>query len=350
MRFFLTFSSSKQKMNNETKKTYEKFRNQYQNQHERTTTTNSNTKKPKKSNKNKSSAKTKRKLLHNSSNSKLKDSRKDQGKHLGQNAKQAKKPHIPPHLSAQNNDLWTVSDDKLLIENVEKTCDFSIIFKCVKFSHNFSVEDIINRWHALLFDPVTQNLSYQRMMEYEQNGVDEYLKNNNKHEKEGKNKVLPSVEEISVLRRIKSNVLLENSQDFLSKIFQNERNFHIWSNLRWNNLLIDQEVNTELTNLNDLSRVKAKFATLQPENTNCTQTVSSESEPEENDSSSVDDAVIFRNSKLVDFEDKFGAASELIKADHFEERLSCGKVHRERNLRKIRDYLGLGGGCYILHT
>jgi len=58
---------------------------------------------------------------------------------------------------------WKPTDDILLIDAVEQLLDMKLVKQCVKFSCYFTLEEIQERWYALLYDPVISSLAKQAM-------------------------------------------------------------------------------------------------------------------------------------------------------------------------------------------
>ena len=58
---------------------------------------------------------------------------------------------------------WKPTDDLALITAVEQTKDLNLVFKGVKFSCHFTLQEIQERWYALLFDPVISQIAQQAM-------------------------------------------------------------------------------------------------------------------------------------------------------------------------------------------
>ena len=58
---------------------------------------------------------------------------------------------------------WKPTDDILLVDAVEQINDLSLVHVAVKFSCRFTLEEIQERWYALLYDPVISGLARQAM-------------------------------------------------------------------------------------------------------------------------------------------------------------------------------------------
>ena len=169
--------------------------------------------------------------------------------------------NIKSHKSAIRNDLWNAKDDDILVKNLLNHKDLTTIQKCCSFSSDFSIKEIELRVRDLLSDSVVWDMvleSLRRFGEVRESFEHLVLQNlrNNKQKKADqtyqnteltKSEVLPSYDEVASISRIPSTFIndfnLENSPETLKIFFNNsERNFHIWSNLRWQDLLVDQVV------------------------------------------------------------------------------------------------------------
>ena len=58
---------------------------------------------------------------------------------------------------------WRPADDLALITAVQQTCDLQAVYTAVKFSCNFTLKEIQDRWFALLYDPLISRLAQQTM-------------------------------------------------------------------------------------------------------------------------------------------------------------------------------------------
>jgi len=58
---------------------------------------------------------------------------------------------------------WKPTDDILLVDAVEQINDLSLVHMSVKFSCKFTLQEIQERWYALLYDPVISALARQAM-------------------------------------------------------------------------------------------------------------------------------------------------------------------------------------------
>lgn len=162
-------------------------------------------------------------------------------------------PVYPATAIAKNNHEWSAEDDLLLIANVESTCDFSALERCVTFSQRFNAFQIRSRWQALLEDPNTVKISERAVRRLSRDEViTKQLYN--------RLQVLPSREELATISKIPSTIQVYNKSDklkqnnlyrnghnslsshFLQHFEKNHRKFHIWSQLRWYNLLKNQRV------------------------------------------------------------------------------------------------------------
>jgi hypothetical protein len=160
-------------------------------------------------------------------------------------------PVYPASAIAKHNHEWSAEDDLLLIANVESTSDFSALERCVTFSQRFTAFQIRSRWQALLEDPNTVKISERAVRRLSRDEViTKQLYN--------RLQVLPSREELATISKIPSTIQIYNksskqnnlyrngasslSLSFLQHFEKNHRKFHIWSQLRWYNLLKNQKV------------------------------------------------------------------------------------------------------------
>lgn len=58
---------------------------------------------------------------------------------------------------------WRPTDDLALITAVSQSCDLQAVHLAVKFSCNFSLKEIQERWFALLYDPLVSRLAQQSL-------------------------------------------------------------------------------------------------------------------------------------------------------------------------------------------
>nr|XP_009858851.1 microspherule protein 1-like [Ciona intestinalis] len=58
---------------------------------------------------------------------------------------------------------WKPTDDIMLIDSVEQVQDLALVHLGVKFSCHFTLEEVQERWYALLYDPVISALAKQAM-------------------------------------------------------------------------------------------------------------------------------------------------------------------------------------------
>lgn len=67
---------------------------------------------------------------------------------------------------------WKPTDDVLLIDAVEQLYGLNSVHLAVKFSCQFTLEEIRERWYALLYDPVISSLAKQAMKSHPQELVE----------------------------------------------------------------------------------------------------------------------------------------------------------------------------------
>lgn len=181
------------------------------------------------------------------------------------NKSPTRKPREPRTIKAfetlRNNDLWTPEDDILLIKNIQATKDFSILLKCVPFSKKFTLKELMDRWYAMLLDPVTIDLTNRRVLAY-LDTVDENLSWSIKR--------LPSHKELYSISKIPSDALPNDSRfEVLHSDMETEcfnYIYHVWSMLRWHNLLIDQTLDllVEDYRIRNNDKVREIFGKNQP--------------------------------------------------------------------------------------
>jgi len=111
------------------------------------------------------------------------------------------------------------------------------VHRCVKFSRDFTVQEIKERWQGLLEDPNTVKICERAVKRLAR---DECV---TAHLTKPKS-VLPSRPEVAELSKIPST-----TQCFDDPTFASARHFHIWSQLRWFNLLADQRIDILAQNL-----------------------------------------------------------------------------------------------------
>jgi len=58
---------------------------------------------------------------------------------------------------------WKPTDDILLVDAVTQVQDLTLVHRAVKFSCYFTLEEVQERWYALLYDPVISGLARQAM-------------------------------------------------------------------------------------------------------------------------------------------------------------------------------------------
>jgi len=78
-------------------------------------------------------------------------------------AKKAKKtkPTLPG--TSKETVRWKPADDLTLILSVQQTCDLAAVFRGVKFSCKFSLQELQDRWYSLLYEPTVSKVAQQAM-------------------------------------------------------------------------------------------------------------------------------------------------------------------------------------------
>lgn len=72
---------------------------------------------------------------------------------------------------------WRPTDDLSLISAVTQTCDLQTVHLAVRFSCNFTLKEIQDRWYALLYDPFVSRLAQQAMKALPSDVVEEIMNN-----------------------------------------------------------------------------------------------------------------------------------------------------------------------------
>ncbi|GAB2218114.1 hypothetical protein Droror1_Dr00001332 [Drosera rotundifolia] len=89
---------------------------------------------------------------------------------------------------------WIPEDDLVLKNAVEAGASLESLAKgAVQFSRRFTVRELQNRWHALLYDPVISADAAARMIEFERNGLTKSLPFDDVNESELKKRKVDSV-------------------------------------------------------------------------------------------------------------------------------------------------------------
>ncbi|XP_039261614.1 microspherule protein 1-like [Styela clava] len=88
--------------------------------------------------------------------------RKDKKKIASHQRKRLKKTQ-KAFAAVKDMGRWKPTDDILLIDAIEQLGDLSLVHLGVKFSCHFTIEEVQERWYALLYDPVISSLARQAM-------------------------------------------------------------------------------------------------------------------------------------------------------------------------------------------
>lgn len=78
-------------------------------------------------------------------------------------SKRVKKSKKNQSSHTKNIGRWKPTDDLALILAVQQTNDLTVVYKGVKFSCKFTLQDIQERWYALLYDPVISKVAVTAM-------------------------------------------------------------------------------------------------------------------------------------------------------------------------------------------
>ena len=74
-------------------------------------------------------------------------------------------PPLPPQALMGMKELsrWRPTDDLMLISAIQQTNDLTAVHLGVNFSTRFSMQDVEERWHALLYNPQISQLAITAM-------------------------------------------------------------------------------------------------------------------------------------------------------------------------------------------
>ena len=71
---------------------------------------------------------------------------------------------------------WKPTDDLALIIGVQQTCDLNAVYKGIKFSCKFTLIEVQERWHTLLYDATISRIAQQAMKNLHPDQVSHILK------------------------------------------------------------------------------------------------------------------------------------------------------------------------------
>ncbi|KAG1712154.1 Microspherule protein 1 [Nymphon striatum] len=157
-------------------------------------------------------------------------------------SKSAKRPKRQKNQSLTSKDIgrWKAADDLMLIIAVQQTNDLQSVHRGVKFSCKFTLQEIQERWYALLYHPVISKMAVNGMKQLHSEIVNNI-----------KSKCLFSKQEEKLLINIPSTPTpeIEKFQELLNSnpdVFYPSRTakslYSHWTLLKQNQLLTDQTV------------------------------------------------------------------------------------------------------------
>ncbi|KAL3275882.1 hypothetical protein HHI36_020619 [Cryptolaemus montrouzieri] len=164
--------------------------------------------------------------------------RKTLTKSLPTSSKRHKKGRQPNHFATKDLGRWKPSDDLALIIGVQQTNDLRTVHLGTKFSCKFTVQELQQRWYALLYDQAVSRVAVAAMRNLHPDMIAAV------HDK-----ALWGTKEEELLSTIKSsaNPTIETFADLLSQnpdVFYSGRTasalFRHWQTLRMYHLLPDQ--------------------------------------------------------------------------------------------------------------
>eukprot|EP01135_Chromosphaera_perkinsii_P012448 Nk52_evm59s2657 gene=Nk52_evmTU59s2657 len=79
---------------------------------------------------------------------------------------------VPEHNVPKNFSTWRAVDDIVLINAVQQVRDIPKIFKTIKFSKKYSLEQLWDRWNALLYDPIVSRRAAVALTKLDSNTLD----------------------------------------------------------------------------------------------------------------------------------------------------------------------------------
>lgn len=94
-----------------------------------------------------------------------------------QAAVKKKSKKIKPNPVPGDFGRWRPTDDLQLITSVTQTCDLQTIHLAVRFSCNFTLKEIQDRWFALLYDPLVSRLAQQSIKALPSDVIQQTMKN-----------------------------------------------------------------------------------------------------------------------------------------------------------------------------
>ena len=143
-----------------------------------------------------------------------------------------------PHMFGNHNSFWTPHDDLTLIINMLQSCDPEAVTNLSCFTQKFTLQEIIERWHLLLRDRVTSNITIESLRQLHKSVIISIERS-----------ALFNNLEDSILKQVPSNVrfsyqnfqkLLSNNQNIFFPSREPNDLFKRWTYLHSNYLLNDQ--------------------------------------------------------------------------------------------------------------
>ncbi len=70
---------------------------------------------------------------------------------------------LQPTSATKDLGRWRPTDDLMLISAVQQTNDLTAVYLGIKFSCRFTLKEIEERWHALLYNPQISHIAIEAM-------------------------------------------------------------------------------------------------------------------------------------------------------------------------------------------